>query len=230
MQNSGAQDIRALLTARKQLQAKLLDLELCIRGILRGFGLKLRVVTRSGFVARVRELVDGHPMLAQVVGPMLKARDALHTQFNVVHKQMRAARALGHGLPPADDGARGRPTGGPDVQVSGGRSGAVHPFQGRGAHFGLTPKQHRSDETDVTGSISRAGDAMVRTALYEAANVMLSHATRFSALKRWAVDVVRRRGLRRAKVALARKLATVLRRIWVDGTTFRWSKEAAMAA
>jgi len=71
---------------------------------------------------------------------------------------------------------------------------------------------------------------MVRTALYEAANVMLSHATRFSALKRWAVDVARRRGLRRAKVALARKLATVLHRIWVDGTTFRWSKEATMAA
>jgi transposase len=74
-----------------------------------------------------------------------------------------------------------------------------------GAHFGLTPKKHQSGETDVTGSITRAGDAMVRTALYEAANVMLSHATRFSALKRWAVDVARRRGLRRAKVALARK-------------------------
>jgi transposase len=94
-----------------------------------------------------------------------------------------------------------------------------------GAHFGLTPKKHQSGETDVTGSITRAGDAMVRTAFYEAANVMLSHATRFSALKRWAVDVARRRGLRRAKVALARKLATVLHRIWVDGTTFRWSKE-----
>ena len=71
---------------------------------------------------------------------------------------------------------------------------------------------------------------MVRTALYEAANVMLSHAARFSTLKRWAVDVAQRRGIRRAKVALARKLATVLHRIWVDGTTFRWGKEAAIAA
>jgi transposase len=99
-----------------------------------------------------------------------------------------------------------------------------------GAHFGLTPKRYQSGETDVTGGISKVGDAMVRTALYEAANVMLSRTTRFSALKRWAVDVARRRGLKRAKVALARKLAGVLHRMWADGTEFRWGKEMAAAA
>lgn len=225
-----AQEIRALLTARKQLQAKLLDLELCIRGILRGFGLKLGVVTRSGFEARVRELIDGHPMLEQVAGPMLKARDALRTQFNVLHKQMLAAArqdTVCHRLMTV-------PGVGPQVALTF-KSAVDDPARftrskAVGAHFGLTPKKHQSGETDVTGSITRAGDTMVRTALYEAANVMLSHATRFSVLKRWAVDVARRRGLRRAKVALARKLATVLHRIWVDGTSFRWSKEATMAA
>ena len=79
----------------------------------------------------------------------------------------------------------------------------------------------------MTGAISRVGDAMVRMALYEAAHIMLSRVTRFSSLKRWALDVVRRRGLKRAKVALARKLATVLHRMWVDGTSFRWGKQAA---
>jgi transposase len=98
-----------------------------------------------------------------------------------------------------------------------------------GAHFGLTPKRYRSGETDVTGGISKAGDAMVRTALYEAANVMLTRAGRFSALKRWGLEVAKRRGMRRAKVALARKLATVLHRLWADGSEFRFGKEAGAA-
>jgi transposase len=89
----GAQEVRALLVARKQLQAKLLDLELCIRGILRGFGLKLGVITRSGFEGRVRDLVEGHPMLEQITGPMLAARNALRTQFNCWRLAMPCARS-----------------------------------------------------------------------------------------------------------------------------------------
>ena len=81
----------------------------------------------------------------------------------------------------------------------------------------------------MTGGISKAGDAMVRAALYEAANVMLTRAGRFSSLKRWALEVAKRRGVRRAKVALARKLSTVLHRLWVDGGEFRFGKEVAAA-
>jgi transposase len=99
-----------------------------------------------------------------------------------------------------------------------------------GAHFGLTPKKYQSGETDVDGGVSKVGDAMVRTVLYEAANVLLSRTTRFSTLKRWAMEVARRRGVKRAKVALARKLATVLHRMWVDGSEFRWGKETPVAA
>ena len=99
-----------------------------------------------------------------------------------------------------------------------------------GAHFGLTPRKYQSGQTDVTGGISRVGDAMVRAVLYEAAHIMLSRATRFSSLKRWAMDVAKRRGLKRAKVALARKLATVLHRMWLDGADFRWGKEVSAAA
>ena len=99
-----------------------------------------------------------------------------------------------------------------------------------GAFFGLTPKRYQSGEMDVTGGITRVGDASVRTALHDAANALLTRGTRFSTLKRWAVDVAKRRGLRRAKVALARKLATVLHRMWADGTEFVWGKEKADAA
>src|SRR4051794_40680188 len=95
-----------------------------------------------------------------------------------------------------------------------------------GAHFGLTPKRYQSGETDVAGGISKVGDAMVRTALYEAANAVLSRPVRFSGLKRWAMEVAKRRGLKRAKVALARKLACILHRMWLDGTEFCWGKEA----
>jgi transposase len=224
-----AQEIRALLVGRKLLQSKLRDVELSIRGILRGFGLKVGEVSKGRFAARIRELVTGQPMLERVVEPMLRAREALQAEFHVLHRAMLAivradatCRRLmtvpGVGALVAvtfttavDDPTRFR------------RSRAV------GAHFGLTPKRYQSGETDVTGGISRAGDAMVRTALYEAANVMLTRTSRFSALKRWGLEVARRRGVKRAKVALARKLATVLHRLWVDGSSFRFGKEVAAA-
>ena len=99
-----------------------------------------------------------------------------------------------------------------------------------GAHFGLTPRKCQSGETDRTGRISRAGDAMVRGMLFEAANAMLTRVARFSSLKAWALRIAGRHGMAKAKVALARKLAVVLHRIWVDGTEFRWGREPAAAA
>src|SRR5712672_4092025 len=101
-----------------------------------------------------------------------------------------------------------------------------------GAHFGLTPKKHQSGETDYTGRISKIGDASVRTALYEAAHVMLTRPVRGSALKSWAAKLVKRAGMKKAKVALARKLAVILHRMWVDGREFIFTtpRNAAAAA
>ncbi len=224
-----AQEVRALLVGRKLLQGKLLDVELSIRGILRGFGLKLGEVSRGRFAARVRELVSGQPMLERVVEPMLRAREALRTEYHVLHRAVLAivrADAVCRRLmtvPGVGALVAVTFTSAVDDPARFGRSRAV------GAHFGLTPKKYQSGETDVTGGISKAGDAMVRTALYEAANVMLTRSGKFSTLKRWALEVARRRGMRRAKVALARKLACVLHRMWVDGSEFRFGKEAAAA-
>jgi transposase len=225
-----AQEIRALLVGRKLLQGKLLDVELSIRGILRGFGLKLGEVSKGRFVARIRELTTGQPMLERVIEPMLRAREALSKEFHALHRAMldlvrdnslcrRLMTVPGVGAVVAitfataiDDPARFR------------RSRAV------GAHFGLTPKKYQSGETDVTGGISKVGDGTVRVALYEAANVILTRSGRFSALKRWAMEVAKRRGMKRATVALARKLAVVLHRMWLDGSEFRFGKEEAAAA
>jgi transposase len=223
------QEIRALLVGRKLLQGKLLDIELGIRGLLRGFGLKVGLVSKGRFVARIRELMAGQPMLEQVIEPMLRAHEALRKELHALHRTVlgivrqdgvcrRLMTVPGVGALVAitftsaiDDPARFR------------HSRVV------GAHFGLTPKKYQSGETDVTGGISKMGDTMVRTALYEAANVMLTRVGRFSILKRWALEVAKRRGMRRAKVALARKLACILHRMWVDGSEFRFDKEVAAA-
>jgi transposase len=96
-----------------------------------------------------------------------------------------------------------------------------------GAHFGLTPRKYASGETDRNGGISRCGDRMVRALLCEAANVLLTRVQRWSWLKRWGVEVARRRGKVRAQVAVARRLAVIMHRIWIDGAPFRWSRDGA---
>jgi transposase len=222
--SASSQEVRALLVARKQLQGKLIDVELSIRGILRGFGLKIGKVTRKEFEARVRELVAGQAMLERIAASMLSARATMQNEFNKLHKAMLSIVR--------SDGVCRKlltvPGVGPVVAITF-RSAVDDPTRikkskAAGALFGLTPKKYQSGETDVTGGITRVGDEMVRWALYEAANVMLSRATRFSVLKRWAMNVAKRRGMKCAKVALARKLAVVLHRMWVDGSVFRWSK------
>ena len=98
-----------------------------------------------------------------------------------------------------------------------------------GANFGLTFRKYQSGETDMTGRISKIGDAGVRAALYEAANIILTKPVRGSALKSWATRLALRAGMRKAKVALARKLAVILHRMLVDGTPFMADRAAAMA-
>ena len=216
-----------MLVGRKLLQGKLVDVELSIRGILRGFGLKVGEVSKGRFAARVKELVAGHEMLETVAGAMLQAREGLQAEFMRLHRRMLTivrGDAVGRRLMTA-------PGVGALVAVTF-KTAVDDPERFRtakavGAHFGLTPKRYQSGEADVSGGISKVGDAMVRAALYEAANAMLTRTGRFSTLKRWALEVAGRRGMKRAKVALARKLAVVLHRIWVDGSTFRWGREAA---
>jgi transposase len=225
-----AQEMRALLTARKLVLNKRIDMEMGLRGILRGFGLKIGPTTPQTFEARVRELVDGHPTLLAVAEALLTARTALIAQLKGVEKRLvslardnKPVRLLmsapGVGVIVAltyasaiDDPGRFR------------SSKAVGP------HFGLTPKRYQSGETDVTGRISKTGDDGVRAALYEAANVILTRPVKGSTLKSWAARLVVRAGMRKAKVALARKLAVVLHRMLADGTTFVADKAAARTA
>ena len=222
--------MRALLTARKLIQAKLLDVESGMRGLLRGFGLKVGAISRGRFDARIRELIDGNAILETVIGSMLAVRASLACEFKRLHRELLA-------LVRADPVCRqlmSVPGVGAIVAITF-KSGVDDPSRFKrsrdvGPHFGLTPRKYQSGELDVTGSITKVGDRMVRTALYEAASVMLTRTVRFSALKAWAMAVARRRGTKKARVALARKLGVILHRMWVDGTDFRWSNEETAIA
>jgi len=225
-----AQEVRALLTARKLIQAKLLDVECSIRGVLRGFGLKVGAISRGRFDMRIRELVDGQAMLETVISSMLNVRTALQEEFARLHRALLV-------LVRADPICRqlmSVPGVGAIVAITF-KSGVDDPTRFRrsrdvGPHFGLTPRKYQSGELDVTGSITKVGDRMVRTALYEAASVMLTRTVRISPLKSWALGVAKRRGTKKARVALARKLGVILHRMWIDGTDFRWANEEAAIA
>jgi transposase len=223
-----AQEVRAILTARKLVQSKLLDVENSLRGILRGFGLKVGKTTARNFAGRIQELVKGQPNLEVVGEALLSVREVLLREFNAFEKRVRATARLD---------ARTRllmstPAVGPIVALT--YSSAIDDparfksSKQAGPHFGLTPKKYQSGQTDRSGRISKIGDAAVREALYQAAHVMLTKPVKgCSQLKSWAMRIARRAGMRKAKVALARKLAVILHRMLANGTRFNAAAAAA---
>ena len=224
-----SQKLRMLLTHRKLLQAKAIAIENDLRGTLRNFGLKVGMVGTVKFEARIRELVANLPDLAELVEPVLFARRVLREQFAILHRRLLAIAR--------DDEVCRRlmtvPGVGPVVALAY-RATVDVPARFRnskavGAVFGLTPAKHQSGESERIGAISRCGDEMVRSMLYEAAQTMLTRSAKWSWLKAWAMKIARHRGMKKAIVALARRMAVILHRIWVDGTEFRWTREVAVA-
>ena len=224
-----SQKLRMLLTHRKLLQSKAIAIENDLRATLRNFGLKVGVVGTVKFEARIKELVETLPDLAVLVEPLLIVRRVLREQIGILHRRLLAIVR--------DDAVCRRlmtvPGVGPVVALTY-RATVDVPSRFRnskavGAVFGLTPCKHQSGESDHTGGISRCGDEMMRAMLYEAAQILLVRSTKWSWLKAWAMQVARRRGLKKAIVALARRLAVIMHRIWVDGTEFRWTREVTAA-
>ena len=224
-----SQKLRVLLTHRKLLQSKAIAIENDLRATLRNFGLKVGMIGTVKFEARIRELVANLPDLAVLVEPLLIVRRVLREQVSVLHRRLLA-------LVRGDDVCRRLmtiPGVGPvvaltfrvtvDVPARFRNSKAV------GAVFGLTPAKYQSGENDRTGAISRCGDEMMRMMLYEAAQSMLVRTVKWSWLKAWAMKIARHRGMKKSIVALARRLAVIMHRMWVDGTEFRWTREVVAA-
>jgi len=222
--------VKALLVSRALLVKIKRDLENQIRGLLKNLGLVIGRAKFNVFAVRAEELIENRPELVAVIRPLLAARKAIEEQVgDLDRKVVKLARHDEHvrrfmtvpGVGPItalcfkatiDDPTRFK------------RSRSV------GAYVGLTTRRHASGEVDWSGRISKCGDAMLRMYLFEAAGVLLTRVPKWSALKAWGMRLAKRNGLRKAKVAVARKLAVILHRMWIDKTEFNWSKKEATAS
>jgi len=218
--------VRALLSSRKAVLSKCVDLENEIRGLFKVFGIKLPPKLGHGsFDDYVRDTIESDSGLSHALLPLLDARLVLYRTFRELDNR---TRKMAHQDPicqrlmsvpgvgfvtsltfkaAVDDPTRFK------------RSRTV------AAHFGLTPRRFQSGEMDNPGRISRAGDPDVRATLYVAANSMMTRSSKWSSLKLWGMQLAKQRGHRRAVVAVARKLAVILHRIWIDDTQFRWGSQ-----
>jgi transposase len=221
--------IKAVLVSRALLVKMKRDLENQIRGLLKNLGLVIGRAKMNTYAERAVELIEDKPELAAVVEPLLKVREAVERQIaDLDRKVMRLARSDAQvrrfmttpGIGPItalcylatiDDPTR------------------FNKSRNVGAYLGLTTRRYASGEIDWTGRISKCGDAMLRSYLYEAANVLLTRVAKWSALKAWGMRLAKRSGMAKAKVAVARKLAVILHRMWIDGSEFNWSSKRAIA-
>ena len=225
-----AHKLRLALTARQAVLRQARQLQGKVRGDLKVFGIKLGRVGSGGFAGRVKTLLAEDADLQALVAPLLELRAALLAQ-------VRAYDGLLRRLARGDRLCRRLMTV-PGVGVLTAlafRAGIDRPerFRRSGsvpAALGLTPRIDQSGESERCGAITKAGDKLLRSLLFEAANALLTRTRSWCALKRWGVGLAKRRGMNRARVAVARKLAIILHRMWCDGTEFRWSDPRTTAA
>ncbi len=221
---------RTLLVARRTVLNEMRSIENVVRAALREAGVKLGRPSRSRFTAHVRELASEDRLLMAIVEPLLAVLATMMEQLTRLTKQVL-------------DIVRGEETcrrlmtvpGVGPITALAFRATIDRPERFRrsrdvGAHLGLTPARYQSGETDMQGRISRCGDELARTALYEAAHTLLVRSKKWSSLRAWGMSVARRRGMARARVAVARKLAVILHRMWREATHFRFGKEPAADA
>jgi transposase len=219
--------IRTLVIARGKLVEVRTRLNNQLRGILKTFGLIVGKVSGGAFDKRVRQLAVGNVELESIIEHLLTVWRCSSEQIQSLDRQIRTyargdevCRRLmtAPGVGPitalaykavVDDPSRFR------------RSSSV------GAYLGLTPRRYQSGEVDRSGRISKCGDGLVRSYLYEASNVILNRLSKWCKLKAWGVRLSKRIGVKKAKVAMARKLAVILHRMWLEGSDFRWSEVKA---
>ncbi|WP_084334719.1 MULTISPECIES: IS110 family transposase [Bradyrhizobium] len=222
VKNIDMQKMRTLLTNRKLLKRKLIDLENHVRGALRAYGLLVGAVARGAFEARVRELIEhSDPIFVMSIQVMLDVRRALLEGYDRLHRVL--LQVVQHD--PVCRRLMTVPGVGPVVALSF-KVGVDDPHRFArsrtvGAHFGLTPKRHQSGTSiDFEGRISKQGDISVREALCEAAASLLLRVRKWSALRAWGLRIAKRSSMLCAIAAVARKLAGILHRMWVSETDF----------
>ena len=230
VKSAEAQLIRTTLQARRQIVATLLQIQGSIRGLLRMHGLKVGEIHRNRFDKRVRELLEEMPLLNVAIEPLLRVMEQLVSERKAMDNRLgQAARRDAvclrlmtiPGVGPITSLA---------FRVTVDDPARFDSSKAVGAHIGLTPRVYQSGETDRSGQISKAGDHMLRHLLYEAASALMTRCRKPSKLRAWGVAVARRRGAKRARVAVARKLAVIMHRMWVSGSRFETRVEITRLA
>lgn len=220
VKSPAAHGVRSIITARTHLVEARVRLDNTLRGLCATFGVKLGCGQGKAFINRVNEATH-LPGLGQGITALLAVRTRLLAQIKELDRALReiASRSQSCQLLMSIPGV--------GVQTSAAFAAAIDDAgrfrQSRttGAYFGLVPRRHQSGEIDWTGRITKQGDTMVRKLLYEAANSILTRSRATFALKTWALKVARRRGLKKARVALARRLAVIMHAMLRDGTLFQ---------
>ena len=215
-------EVRAVLNSRAQLVKTKRDLENQIRGLLKNLGLRVGKAGGNVFSRRVEELVAEPSLLQEAVGSLLAVRESVRREIADLHRKLLS-------LARNDEDSRRSMTipGIGPITALAFHSAIDDPNRFRrsrsvGAYVGLTPRRHASGEVDWSGRISKCGDRMLRTYLFEAAGVLLTRVPQWSKLKAWGHELWKRIGFKKAKIAVARKLAIILHRMWRDETDFQW--------
>jgi transposase len=221
---------RSLLVARRTILNEMRSIENVVRAIPREAGVKLGTPSRADFVERVRELAGGDSEVAPLVEPLLAILVTMLRELarltkrvlDTARKEEVCRRLMSvPGVGPITALA---------FRATIDRPDRFQHSRDVGAHLGLTPTRYQSGETDIQGRISRCGDELARTALYEAAHTLLTRGREWSSLRAWGMKIAKHRGMARARVAVARKLAVILHRMWADGAEFRFGKQPGAAA
>jgi transposase len=222
-----SQRIRAILVARSRLVSIRRDIENQVRSMIKEYGLVFPRAIALPFRKKIIELLGGEHQLSAVIEPLLAIHEQVCQQQGKLDNQVRQ-------LARSDEISRRLMTV-PGVGVVTAltfRHTIDDPSRFRsassvGAYLGLTPRRNQSGDTDTNGKISRWGDRLLRTYLFEAATVLLYRTKKWCSLKAWGMKLAKRVGMKKAKVAVARKIAVILHCIWVDGTSFEWGQAGA---
>lgn len=230
VKSKASQLIRTVLIAREKFVDHVVAIEQTIRGLLKVHGLKVGAVHRCTFVARIETLLANSPELRVAIEPLLETRNVMRRQKVLLDRRLSQ-------LARQDDICRRLMTVsgvGPIVSLAF-KATIDDPTRFKNskavaAHLGLTPRIYQSGEIDRSGNISKCGDKLMRHALYEAANSHLRISKKWSVLRAWGVKLAKRVGAKKACVAVARKLAIIMHRMWIEEKDFHFGRQPQSAS
>lgn len=224
-----AQLLRSVLQSRLQLVHMCRDISNQVRGSLKVFGIVLPTGRLASLDQVVRQRISARSDLQGFIEPLLKSWRALAEQLEVLERQLLQEGRCN----PIVRNLKTAPGVGPLIAVAYLATiddpSRFAKSRNVGAHLGLSPCRYQSGQTDVQGGISRCGDALMRHYLYEAANVLLTRTKRWCALKAWGIKLSKRIGAKKAKIAVARKLAIIMHQMWKHQEAFRWGSPSEAA-